>query len=214
ADCRFQFGCGSNDVVMTTSFDGVQWSAVVRVPIDDIGSGADHFLGAIGADRNSFAPNVGLTVLYYGYPVASCTLDTCELMAGFMTSSDGGNSWSDPTLLAGPMSLRWLPSTISGLMVGDYFSVFYTDDGVPHPVFAAATAPIGTFFESMHSTCAGCAAPAASGTRASARGTAPVATYKWEPEQAQSESGALRIGAEAYRVNIGTVLPLSASGPA
>src|SRR5262249_33711198 len=112
ADCRFQFDCGSNDVVMTTSFDGVQWSAVVRVPIDDTGSGADHFLGAIGADRNSFAPNVGLTVLYYGYPVASCTLDTCELMAGFMTSSDGGNSWSDPTLLAGPMSLRWLPSTI------------------------------------------------------------------------------------------------------
>ena len=221
-DCRFRFRCGANDVVMMTSSDGVSWSGVTRVPIDDIGSSADHFLGAIGADRNSFAPNTGLTVLYYYYPVADCTTETCQLVVGFMTSSDGGNSWSDPADLAGPMSLSWLPSTISGLMVGDYFSVVYTDEGVPHPVFAAATEPIGTFFESMFSTCAGCATHARSRAEiaaesevaSSAAGSVAAVNDEWQPGPAQSETGALRVSAEAYRVNIGTVLPLSASGPA
>src|SRR5215471_1531396 len=220
ADCRFRFRCGSNDVVITTSSDGLQWSDVTRVPIDDVGGSADHFLGAIGADRNSFAPNVGLAVLYYYYPVASCTLANCQLTAGFMTSSDGGSSWSDPSVLAGPMFLNWLPNTVSGLMVGDYFSVFYTDDGVPHPVFAAATEPAGTFFESMFSTCVGCAAGSPSGTTSVSEaegapvGIAPAETDRWQPAPAQSDSGALRISAEAYRINIGTHLPLRASGSA
>ena len=213
ADCRFRGSCRANDVVITSSTDGLNWSTVTRVPIDDIASPADHFLAGIGADRNSSAPSVGLALVYYYYPQANCTVSTCQLTAGFITSTDGGGSWSAPIDLGGPMSLNWLPDTISGRMVGDYFSVFYTDDGIPHPVFAVAGEPMGTFFESIFSTCIDCPATprAASGGRV-ATGDEPVTA--WQPATAQSDSGALLISAEASRVNVGTHLPLVASGPA
>jgi chitinase len=37
---------------------------------------------------------------------------------------------------------------------------------------------------------------------------------EWQATAAQSESGALRVSADATRVNIGAVLPLRAEGPA
>jgi hypothetical protein len=98
-------------------------------------------------------------------------------------------------------------------MVGDYFSVFYTDDGVPHPVFAVAGQPMGMFSEAMFSTCVDCPATlhAAWGRRVA---TAAEPVTALQPATAESDGGALRISAEASRVNIGTHLPLVASGPA
>jgi hypothetical protein len=151
-DCRFREFCLSNDLLMISSSDGVNWSDVKRVPIDDTSSHADHFLPGLGVDRNTFAPNVGLAILYYYYPEADCTASTCQLIAAFITSADGGDSWSDPIDLSEPMSLDWLPDTSSGRMVGDYFSTYYTDDGIPHPVFAKATAPGEQLSESMFTT--------------------------------------------------------------
>jgi hypothetical protein len=211
-DCRFRGSCQTNDVVITSSSDGLNWSTVGRIPIDDVSGIADHFLAGIGADRNSFAPGVGLALVYYYYPDANCTVSTCQLFAGFMTSADGGSSWSAPIDLAGPMSVNWLPTTVSGRMVGDYFSVFYTDDGIPHPVFAVASEPTGTFYESIFSTCVNCpATPRAESGRVATRAE-PVTA--WQPVTARSDRGALLISAEGSRVNIGTHLPLVASGPA
>ena len=45
-DCRFQARCSSNDIVLSSSTDGMNWSPVTRVPIDDVTSGADHFIRA------------------------------------------------------------------------------------------------------------------------------------------------------------------------
>jgi hypothetical protein len=119
------------------------------------------------------------------------------------------------------MSLSWLPETISGRMVGDYFSVFYTDDGVPHSVFASADAPAGMFSEAMFSTCVDCpprpTAPNVAscvGANCSSTGGDEALAEKWQATTAQSQSGALRVSADASRVNIGAVLPLRASGPA
>ncbi len=191
----------------------LNWSTVGRIPIDDVAGIADHFLAGIGADRNSFAPSVGLALVYYYYPEANCTVSTCQLFAGFTTSADSGSSWTAPIDLAGPMSVNWLPTTVSGRMVGDYFSVFYTDDGIPHPVFAVASQPMGTFFESIFSTCVDCpATPAATAAVRVATAAEPVTTR--QPVTAQSDGGALLISADASRVNIGTHLPLVASGPA
>ncbi len=221
-DCRFRASCRSNDIAITSSADGVAWSAPARVPIDEATSTADHFLPGIGVDRNSSGTTVGLALVYYYYPQANCTSSTCQLSAGFVTSQDGGASWSNPIDVAGPMSVTWLPETISGRMVGDYFSVFYTDDGVPHPVFASADAPAGMFFESMFSTCVGCPPPAKGSPKvascvgdncSSTSGEEPVAE-EWQATAAQSESGALRVSADATRVNIGAVLPLRVDGPA
>jgi hypothetical protein len=37
-DCRFRSGCASNDIVYSSSTDGIHWSSVVRVPIDAVTS--------------------------------------------------------------------------------------------------------------------------------------------------------------------------------
>jgi hypothetical protein len=214
-DCRFRTACHSNDIVITSSADGETWSQVARIPIDDVASNADHFLPGLGADRNSFSPNVGLAIVFYYYPQANCSASTCQLTVGFITSSDGGQSWTDPVDVGGPMLVNWIASTSSGRMVGDYFSAFYTDDGVPHPIFGAATPPLGMLFQSMFSTCGDCPSAASGETQiAGSNEEAAPAVEEWQAGAAQSPSGALRVSAEAYRVNIGTILPLSASGPA
>src|SRR5207247_4548944 len=65
---------------------------------------------------------------------------TCQLDVGFISSSDGGATWSAPTQLAGPMTLSWLPNTSQGRMVGDYISTSFAG-GTAHPVFMVANAP-------------------------------------------------------------------------
>ncbi|MBV8171612.1 MAG: exo-alpha-sialidase, partial [Candidatus Eremiobacteraeota bacterium] len=41
-DCRFRTGCSANDIVISTTSNGVSWSAPARVPIDATTSGVDH----------------------------------------------------------------------------------------------------------------------------------------------------------------------------
>ena len=125
------------------------------------------------------------------------------------------NPGSDPVDVGGPMSTSWIANTSQGRMVGDYFATFFTDDGVPHPIFGSAVPPLGMFFQSMYSTCPDCGNPAAGQDHiASSNVEAAAQLEEWQAGAAQSLSGALRVSAGAYRVNIGTVLPLSASGPA
>ncbi len=49
------------------------------------------------------------------------------------------------------MSLSWLASTTPGYMVGDYISTSFVG-GRTAGVIALATAPTGTFHESMYAT--------------------------------------------------------------
>src|SRR5205085_1820288 len=53
ADCRFEVACSANDLVMSTSTDGRTWSPVVRIPVDPVGSGVDHFIPGLGVNRNT-----------------------------------------------------------------------------------------------------------------------------------------------------------------
>jgi BNR repeat protein len=120
-DCRFRSGCSSNDIVMSTSTNGRRWSDVVRIPIDGVGSGADHFDPGIGASRDASGADTRLGLYYYFYPDASCSVSDCKLQVGFISSTNDGKSWSDPKTLAGPMNLSWLAQA-GGAMVGDYIS--------------------------------------------------------------------------------------------
>jgi hypothetical protein len=52
-DCRFRKSCRSNDIVFSTSTDGVSWSAPARVPIDPVMSGADYFIPGLAVDPGS-----------------------------------------------------------------------------------------------------------------------------------------------------------------
>jgi hypothetical protein len=145
-DCSFRTNCSSNDLVMSTSADGTAWTAPARIPIDALTSTVDHFIPGLGIDPNTSGSTAHLGLTYYYYPVANCTAATCALYAGFISSLDGGQTWSTPTPLAGPMSLSWLPSTSSGRMVGDYMATSFVN-GKAYGFFAVAKANSGTIFD-------------------------------------------------------------------
>jgi hypothetical protein len=140
-DCRFRSGCTTNDLVYTTSTDGKTWTAVQRIPIDPVSSTVDHFIPGVAVDRNSSGANIHVAVGYYYYPDVSCTEATCQLDVGYISSTNGGSTWSAATQLRGPMTMDWLPNTTQGRMVGDYMSTSFDSAGLAHPVFAEAYVP-------------------------------------------------------------------------
>jgi hypothetical protein len=137
-DCRFRSGCSSNDIVMSTSSNGKTWSSVVRIPIDATNSGVDHFIPGIGVDKSTSGSSAHLALTYYFYPTANCQVSTCKLEVGYVSSTDGGSTWTNPTTLAGPMKLPSLPLTNQGYMVGDYMSTSVLGNGKADSVFAFA----------------------------------------------------------------------------
>jgi hypothetical protein len=147
ADCRFRPGCASNDLVMSTSSDGLQWTSVVRIPIDPTTSSVDHFLPGLAVDPATSGGPARLALTYYFYPDASCTETTCQLFVGFVSSADGGATWTAPQTLAGPVSLTSLAETSLGRMVGDYISTSFVAGGDALLVFALADPPVGSVFD-------------------------------------------------------------------
>jgi hypothetical protein len=144
-DCRFRSACSTNDLVYSTSTDGVTWSAVTRVPIEQTTSTVDHFIPGIGIDPTTSGTSAHVALHYYYYSQSDCTLTTCQLYVGFISSANGGSTWNAPSALTGPMQLAWLPTSQNGLMVGDYVATVF-NNGIPHGVFAVAQQVSGTTF--------------------------------------------------------------------
>jgi BNR repeat-like domain len=145
-DCRFEPKCTANDIVFSTSTDGMTWSDVSRIPIDDVGSGVDHFIPGLAVDPTpSRTGHLALT--YYYYPNTACTPATCELDVGYVSSPDGGATWSARTALAGPMSLADIAATSQGPMVGDYISTSFNPAGTAATVFAIGNPHTGSVFD-------------------------------------------------------------------
>ena len=137
-DCRFRTKCTTNDLVYSTSTDGLNWSAVTRIPIDDISSTVDHFIPGVGIDPTTSGASAHVALHYYYYPQSNCTASACQLFVGYISSANGGATWNTPsTLTAAPVPLSWLPNSQNGLMVGDYIATAFVN-GVPHGVFAVA----------------------------------------------------------------------------
>jgi hypothetical protein len=154
SDCRFEDHCSASDLVMSSSSNGLAWSRVARIPADPVGSGVDHFIPGLAVDRSTSGASARLVLTFYDYPNANCTTATCQLDVGFVTSGDGGASWSTNSQIAGPMRLTWLPNTTQGFMVGDYISTSFS--GSPaYPAIAVANAPSGGVFDEATYTVAG-----------------------------------------------------------
>jgi hypothetical protein len=154
-DCRFEApNCAYNDIVMSTSTDGVHWSLVKRIPADPLGSGVDHFIPGLAVDHSSAGAHARLGLAFYYYPNAACTEATCQLDVGFVSSTNGGASWSSKRQLAGPMNVTWLAHTSQGFMVGDYISTsIAAGETDATPVFAIARPPTaGVFDEAIYTT--------------------------------------------------------------
>jgi hypothetical protein len=170
-DCRFRAKCATNDIVFSTSTNGVDWSAVERIPIDDVTSGADHFIPGLAVDRATSGANAHLALTYYYYPDGACTTATCQLDAGFVSSPDGGVHWSPPTQLAGSMSLTDIAATSQGPMVGDYISTSFSGGKATTLVAIGFPHTGSTFNEGLYAP----SAPLAVATAAQATNAASAA---------------------------------------
>jgi hypothetical protein len=146
SDCRFRSGCPANDIVLSKSTNGTTWSAPTRVPIDATTSTVDHFVPGIGVDPSTSGASARIGLTYYFYPTSNCTATTCQLDVGFISSTNGGTSWSTATQVAGPMTLSWIPNTSQGRMFGDYISTSVRAGGNAFPVVPIASAPSGSTF--------------------------------------------------------------------
>lgn len=153
-DCSFRSGCTSNDVVMSTSSDGTHWTTKARIPIDPTKSTVDHFTPGIGVDPATSGSGAHIGVIYNFFPKANCTTSTCHLFTGFISSHNGGATWSAPTTLTGPMQETWMANAY-GYFVGDYVAVTFTPDGLAHSVFAVARLPHTRLNEAANTTASG-----------------------------------------------------------
>jgi hypothetical protein len=171
-DCRFRANCSTNDLVYSTSSDGVTWTAVTRVPIDPVTSTVDHFIPGIGIDPTTSGATAHVAIHYYYYSNTSCTKATCQLFVGYVSSHNGGSTWNAFQKLAGPMQLGWLPNSQNGLMVGDYIATVFSS-GVPHGVFAVAGTKTGTKFNEGMYTAQGLTVPE-TGRQFSSAGDKPL----------------------------------------
>jgi hypothetical protein len=142
-DCRFNKGCKADDLVMSTSDDGVTWSDVHRVPIND---GGDHFIPGLGVKPGTTGP-LGLTYYFYDDPSCGSKLSSpCELRVGYVQSNDSGAHWSNVQTLAGPFPVTWIADTSQGRMVGDYISTSWVGSQA-FGAFSVADAPAGSVFD-------------------------------------------------------------------
>jgi hypothetical protein len=146
ADCRFRSSCSSNDIIISTSTSGTSWSTPARVPIDAVTSTDDHFAPGLGVDASTSGTTTRIGLTYYYYPVAKCTTSTCQLDVGYISSTNGGSTWSAPTQLAGAMKDTWLPNTSQGRMFGDYIATTVLAGGSAITVVPVAAAKSGTTF--------------------------------------------------------------------
>ena len=151
-DCQFEQGCSSkggdvdsirnkssqseDDIVMSTSVDGIHWSPVQLIPIDPLASGIDHIVPGLGVDKHTSGKTTHLALTYY-YHATNCH-SNCQYYTGFVSSTDAGFHWKQTIQLAGPMSLSWLSQGRN--KVGDYISTSFCN-GLAFPIFSIATAP-------------------------------------------------------------------------
>lgn len=108
-DCRFRPGCQGNDVVLSSSTDGVVWTPAARVT----SGGGSYLIPGIAAEPQTGSLAV---VALVDLPGASRRLGAVLLVA-----RDGAR-WAPPRRLdAVAMQLPWLPRA-GGAFVGDYLS--------------------------------------------------------------------------------------------
>ena len=150
-DCRFEPLCHGNDLAMTTSTDGVQWAPVQRIPLAPIASGIYYYVNGLGVDMSTSGSLAHLGLVFYYY--SSGCFNNCQLYVGFVSSTNGGSTWSTKKQLAGPMYDTWIASGDN--KVGDYIALSFCG-GKAFPVFPIGSAPIGRHLnEAMYTVTGG-----------------------------------------------------------
>jgi hypothetical protein len=129
ADCAPSPGCTRNSILLSSSREGVTWSAPARVPTGS----ADAELPGLAADPAA----AGRLALAY-YTVSGGRMDVW-----YVASQTGGASWTRPQRLSTQsIPTSWIAATSGGFMVGDYISTSFVG-GRAVPVFVLARKPTG-----------------------------------------------------------------------
>ncbi len=129
-DCSPRPLCSGNDLLLTTTRDGVTWTPPARIPL---GPG-NHVIAGLAADASRPGR---LALAYY-----TQSLRTLRLDVGFVSSRDGGRTWTRPTRLSPESMPVTRIAQAGGAMVGDYISTSFAD-GRAVSVFALAQSPRG-----------------------------------------------------------------------
>ena len=146
SDCRFQTDCDANDVVISSSRDGVHWTAPARVPAGSVTSGIARVVPGLGVDPASSGARTRLGIVYYSVPaLGGCGYATCALADAFFVGSvNAGRTWTRPVRLTPrSMPLDWIADGGIGNLLGDYLSTSWVG-GRPIPVFSLASPPVLT----------------------------------------------------------------------
>jgi len=144
------------------------FGTAARIPIEsDAGASSntvDHFIPSIAADANTSGTTAHLALFYYFYPVSACSyiLDVvppstqCQPRFGYVSSVNGGSSWTSPTTVASMPSDAVLirdgtgnGSPDLGLYTSSFIPPTGKDAGRAFSVFALA-ATVNGFDESMY----------------------------------------------------------------
>lgn len=142
-DCRSSPDCRNDRIVMSTSTNGVAWTAP-RV-VSPLRAATDSFLPALAADPQSAGP-ARLAVLYHTMPENCWARSSCPGVDVWLaTSANGGRTWRQQRLSARSMRLDWLADTSFGRFLGDYVSASFVR-GTAVPVFSLAIPSDGTVF--------------------------------------------------------------------
>jgi hypothetical protein len=135
-DCRFRANCSGNDIVLSTSTDGLTWTTPSRVAIGTTGDGHDNFIPGLGVDVTTSGASARLGLTFYSYDVSACD-GHCALKVRYIQSNNGGSTWSGVTTLAGPFGLNTIANTSQGRMVGDYISTSWATTANGRRAFGA-----------------------------------------------------------------------------
>jgi hypothetical protein len=110
-DCAARANCSGNDVLFSTSSDGVTWTAPAAIPL---GPG-DHIVVGLAADPDRPGR---VAVTYY-------TESRGKLDVSLVRSLDGGATWSRPLVLSPERMPFGRIAFSNGVMVGDYISTSF-----------------------------------------------------------------------------------------
>src|SRR5205085_1202512 len=130
--CSTRSSCNGNDYVLLTSADGTTWNAPKVIPTGARTAATGVLGGGIGVDRATSGANAKVGVFYYSFVDNGCS-GNCQLLVNYVSSANGGSTWTSPVVVAGPIAIADLPPTTLGAMVGDYISVSVSN-GIAHSV--------------------------------------------------------------------------------
>jgi hypothetical protein len=138
-ECGLRADCSGDDIVLTSSSDGVAWAAARRVPTAlGFPADSDYFTPGLSVSTGTSGARAHLAITYYVMP-PPCGLGACGVDVGIVESTNGGATWRVPQRLnAQPMPLDWIADGGFGHMLADYISTSWAG-GRPVAVFALAS---------------------------------------------------------------------------